>query len=145
MKDQSFNIDIGFDAPPDVVFECIKDIPAWWTTDFDGSTANLHDEFVIHHPGSHCSKQKLIENIPGKKIVWLVTEGRLDWLEKDKAEWTGTRMVFELAPQGDKTLLHFTHEGLVPEKECYIRCSEGWTMVIMKRLVEYVSAWTARE
>jgi hypothetical protein len=28
------------------------------------------------------------------------------------------------------TVLHFTHEGLVPEKECYPLCHEGWNTVI---------------
>jgi transposase InsO family protein len=139
MKNQSFSIDIEFDADPNTVFHCIKDILIWWTTDFEGSTANLNDEFVIHHPGAHYSKQRLVENIPGKKIVWLVTEGTLDWLEKDKSEWTNTKMVFELTPQGNKTLLHFTHEGLTPEKDCYSRCCEGWSTVIMRRLYNYVT------
>lgn len=139
MKNQSFSTSLELDAAPHVVFECIRDIPVWWTTDFEGSTAHLNDEFVICHPGSHYSKQKLVEIIPDKKIAWLVTESTLDWLEKDKSEWTNTKMVFELSPRGNKTCLHFTHEGLVPGMECYIRCSEGWTTVIMQRLLNYVT------
>jgi len=139
MKNQSFSTSIELKANPHVVFECIKDIPIWWTRDFEGSTANLNDEFVICHVGSHYSKQKLVEIIPDKKIVWQVIESTLDWLEKDKSEWTSTKMVFEITPHGNKTLLHFTHDGLVPEMECYIRCSEGWTTVIMQRLFNYIT------
>jgi hypothetical protein len=146
MKNQSFSLDIWFDAPASIVFQRIPDIPIWWTKDFEGSSSHLNDEFIICHPGSHYSKQLVVEVIPNRKIVWLVMEGRLDWLEKDKSEWTDTKMVFELSAIGDKTLLHFTHDGLFPEKECYARCSEGWTTVIMKRLFNYISfgqtTWT---
>jgi hypothetical protein len=138
MKSQSFSIDLQFDATPELVFQRIGDIPIWWTQDFEGGTSRLNDEFVICHPGSHYSKQKVVEIIPNKKIVWLVTEAVMDWLEKDKSEWRDTKMIFEFSPTGDKTLLHFTHEGLVPEMECYLRCSEGWTTVIMKRLYNYI-------
>jgi hypothetical protein len=62
-------------------------------------------------------------------VVWLVTDSDLSWL-KNREEWTNTKMVFELSAQSHSTLLCFTHEGLVPEKECYARCSEGWDMVI---------------
>jgi Activator of Hsp90 ATPase homolog 1-like protein len=72
-------------------------------------------------------------------VVWLVTDSELHWLEKDKQEWTNTKMVFDITAAGDKTLLHFTHEGLVPEKECYARCEQGWNMVIRERLFEFIT------
>jgi hypothetical protein len=80
----------------------------------------------------------LVEVIPNKKVVWLVTESTLNWLQ-DKQEWTNTRMIFDLTTNGDKTLLHFTHEGLVPEKECYARCVQGWDMVIKDWLFNYIT------
>ena len=49
-------------------------------------------------------------------------------------------MIFEITPNGDKTVLHFTHEGLVPEKECYAMCQQGWNMVIKDRLLNFISA-----
>jgi hypothetical protein len=39
-------------------------------------------------------------------------------------------MTFEITTEGDKTVLHFTHEGLVPEMESYALCSAGWNTVI---------------
>jgi hypothetical protein len=87
----------------------------------------------------HYSKQKVVEFIPNKKIVWLVTESKLDWLEKDKAEWTGTKMIFELTPKGDKTIIHFTHEGLMPEKECYDKVMQAWNMVIKEWLFNFIT------
>src|SRR5689334_18358930 len=93
-----------------------------------GATRLLNDEFTIKHGEVHYSKQKLIELISGRRVAWLITESRLAWLERNKQEWTNSRLVFEVTPKGHGAVLHFTHEGLVPEQECYARCSAGWNM-----------------
>jgi len=129
------------------VFKAITyDVAKWWGfNDFDGSSTNLNDEFVINHPGAHYSKQKLVEIIPDKKVVWLVTESELSWLKKDKTEWTNTKMIFEIEVKTEKTLLHFTHEGLIPEKECYERCTnEGWNIVIKDWLYNFITKGKAK-
>jgi hypothetical protein len=140
---KSFSTRIEVTASPEDVFDHINDVSKWWSKDFEGSSTKLNDEFVICHPGQHFSKQKLVEFIPAKKVVWLVTGSELNWLEKDRAEWTGTRMIFELTPEGYKTLLHFTHEGLVPGKECYDRCMLGWDMVIKDWLFGFITSGKA--
>jgi hypothetical protein len=48
-------------------------------------------------------------------------------------------MIFDITVKENKTLIHFTHEGLVPEKECYDRCQQGWNMVIKERLFNFIS------
>ena len=139
MKNKSYSATIEVDQPPEEVFSHICEVSKWWSKDFEGHSAKLHDEFIIMHPGAHYSKQKLFEVIPGRKIVWLVTESHLDWLGKNKDEWTNTKMVFEISSRGDKTVLNFTHEGLVPEKECYSRCAQGWDMVIKEWLFNFIT------
>ena len=123
MKNQSYNTSIEVPLPPKAVFAHINDVPKWWikevagaSTEFEGKSSNLNDEFILRHGDNHYSKHKLIEVIPNKKIVWLVTESTLHWLQKDKHEWKNTKMIFEIARKGDKTILHFTHQGLFPEK-----------------------------
>lgn len=139
MKDKSYTATIAVANSPKDIFNHILATSKWWGgEDYEGNSAKLHDEFIVRHGDVHYSRQKLIEVIPDKKIVWLVTESRLDWLEKDKDEWTNTKMVFEITTQGDKTMLHFTHEGLVPEQECYSRCSQGWDMVIKEKLYNFI-------
>ena len=141
MANKSFTAKIEVSKSPRDVFKAITDdVAKWWGgKDIKGSSTKLNDEFVIHHPGAHYSKQKLVEIIPDEKVAWLVTEGELSWLEKDKHEWTNTKMIFEITTKGDKTILHFTHEGLVPEKECYLLCHEGWNTVIEDYLYNFIS------
>jgi hypothetical protein len=117
-------------SPEEIFGRITGDVPKWWGgKDFSGKSVDLDDEFIINHPGAHYSKQKLVEVIPGKKVVWFVVESKLSWL-KDEEEWTNTRMIFEIITKDRSCILHFTHEGLTPERESYAKCSEGWNMVI---------------
>jgi uncharacterized protein YndB with AHSA1/START domain len=141
MGNKDFKATIELEKSSRDVFKAITDdVAKWWGgKDFKGESTKLNDEFVIQHPGAHYSKQKLVEIIPDKKVVWFVTESELSWLENDKHEWTNTKMIFEIAVEGDKTILRFTHEGLVPEKECYERCAlEGWDIVIKDWLFNFI-------
>ena len=141
-KAANYTVEIEVAKSSRDVFNAITDhVVKWWGgRDLKGSSTKLNDEFVIHHPGAHYSKQKVVEFIPDKKVVWLVTESEMSWLEKDKHEWTNTKMIFEIAAKGDKTRLRFTHEGLTPEKECYQRCTnEGWNMVIKDWLFHFIT------
>ena len=137
---ESFSITVEVSTSPQEVFNCIKDVDKWWSKDYEGSCSQLNDEFVIHHPDRHYSKQKLIELIPNKRMVWLVTESKLNWIKKDQKEWTNTKMFFELSEDAGKSFLRFIHEGLVPEKECYETCSKGWGLVIKDWLFNYITS-----
>ena len=138
---ENYTATIEVTKSPLEVFNRITDVSKWWGgKDFEGESAILNDEFIIHHPGAHYSKQKLVEVIPGKKIVWLVTESTLNWLENDKYEWENTKMIFEIVANGDKTILHFTHDGLVPEMESHTKCEQGWNMVIKDWLFNFITS-----
>ena len=140
MENKSFTATIEVAQSPREVFKCItNDLVKWWGgKDLTGNTTKLNDEFVIDHPGTHYSKQKLIEVVPDKKVVMLITESKLSWL-KNQTEWTNTKLIFDIVTNGDKTILHFTHEGLTPDKECYVTCSEkGWSLVIKEWLYNYI-------
>jgi len=140
MEGKGFTATIELEkSSQDVFMPLLNDIPKWWTKDFEGQSTKLNDEFIIEHPGAHYSKQRLIEVVPNKKLVWLVTESHLNWLEKNKSEWTNTKMVFEVVTKGGKTVLKFTHEGLVPKLACYARCSQGWDMVIKEWLYNFIT------
>lgn len=139
MENKNYTATIEVTKSTKKVFNAIKNVAKWWSKDFEGNSTKLNDEFIINHPNQHYSKQKLFEIISGKKIVWMVTESKLNWIKSNKEEWTKTKMIFDISAKGDKTILQFTHEGLVPEKECYEMCSKGWDMVIKDRLFNYIT------
>jgi hypothetical protein len=114
MKNPSYSATIEVSSSPRDVFAHVNDVSNWWATpvfkgEFEGQSTKLSDEFIVRFGGMHYSKQRLIEFIPDKKVVWIVTDSLLNWIEKDKTEWTGTKMIFELTPKGDQTVLKFTH------------------------------------
>ena len=144
---ESFTASIEVAKFQSEVFRIITaDVSKWWGgKDLSGCSTKLNDEFVVHHTGAHYSKQKLVEVIADKKVVWFVTESVLHWLQNDRQEWTNTKMIFEMSTIKDKTILSFTHQGLVPVKECYEKCAQGWTMVIKDWLFHYITEGKVNE
>ena len=123
-KDYTLNFTV--DASPLEAYNAINNIAKWWTDNLQGSSKKPGDEFTVSFFDEiHVSTQKVVEMIPGKKIVWHVTDSRLNFIS-DKNEWTGTRIIFDIAPKGNKTEIRFTHEGLAPGIECYKDCSNAW-------------------
>ena len=139
MNKQDYTASITVDATPQEAFRNINSVTKWWTEDLKGSSQKLNDEFTVRFGDVHMSKQKLVEVIPDKKVVWLVTDSKLNFIE-DESEWTGTKISFELSNNDGKTQVHFTHLGLVPKAECYIDCVRGWDQYIKGSLFKLLTA-----
>jgi len=144
---QSYKTSIEVASTPKKVFNAINEVSKWWireaggtSTGFEGKSSNLNDEFILRHSDKHYSKHKLIAFIPNKKVGWLVTSSKLTWIKENKEEWTGTKMIFEIVPKGEKTSLIFTHEGLVPPIECYEHCVHFWDRVIKEWLFNFINS-----
>lgn len=138
MKEQDFHTSITVNATAHEAFKSINSISRWWTEDLEGSSQKLNDEFTVHFGDIHVSKQKLVEVIPDKKIVWLVTDSKLNFI-KDKHEWTGTKISFEISEKDNKTQISFTHLGLVPGYECFDACSDAWTDYLKNSLMNLIT------
>jgi hypothetical protein len=125
LKAQNYNTSFTVDETPEKVFAAINNVRGWWSGNIEGNTAKLGDEWTYRYEDVHYSKQKITESIPGKKVVWLVLDSSLNFIE-DKTEWNGTKITFDIAKKGDKTEVQFAHLGLTPEVECYDACSSAW-------------------
>src|SRR5260370_4802622 len=129
MKAKSFTTSFAVDQSPQEVFDAINNVRGWWSGEIEGSTDELGAEFSYRYKGLHRSTQKITELVPGKKVVWHVTDARLNFV-KDRTEWNGTEIVFEIARKGDKTELRFTHVGLVQAFHSYGNCWAAWGFCI---------------
>jgi len=125
MKDHNYSASFTVDKSPEEAFQAIKNIRGWWSEEIEGPTDKVGDVFDYRYKDVHRCTLKLTEAIPGKRLAWLVTDNYFSFTE-DKAEWKSTKLVFDIVRKGDKTEVHFTHLGLVPEYECFDVCSDAW-------------------
>lgn len=137
-QNQHFTVSFLVDKTPEEVFGAVTNIGGWWTENYMGGTRKLNEEFEVQFWDVHYSKQKLVEVIPNKKVVWLVTDSKLTFIEKED-EWTNTRIVFEISRVADQTKVQFTHEGLTPDIECYTDCSSAWKGYLIGSLRDYIT------
>jgi Activator of Hsp90 ATPase homolog 1-like protein len=132
-KDQNLSASFTVDQSPAEAYAAINNVRGWWSEQIDGRTDKLGGEFTYRYKDIHYSRQMVTELIPGTKVVWLVLDSSLGFIE-DKTEWNGTEITFEIAKKGDKTEVRFTHVGLGPENECFDGCSSAWGSYIKESL-----------
>jgi hypothetical protein len=144
MKNKDFTTTLLVDQSPKQVFDAVNSPQHWWAGEIDGAATNLNDEFTYRYKDLHMSKQKVIEFIPEEKVVWLVTDSIINYVE-DKQEWNGTKIVFEISKEGDKTKLRFTHVGLHTEVECFGSCSTSWSRLMQISLFSLITTGKAEK
>jgi len=135
---KSLTLSITVDATPQQVFDAVNDVRGWWSGEIDGPTDVLGGAFTYRYEDVHRTTQKVTELVPGKKVVWHVTKSFIGFV-KDKEEWDGTDIVFEIEARGDRTELRFTHVGLVPTIECYDGCSGAWGYYVTESLRDLIT------
>ena len=138
MAAKDFTTTILVDNTQEEVFNAINNVRGWWSEEIEGSTDKLNSEFDYHYEDVHRCKIKVIELVPNKKIVWSVLDNYFKFT-KDKSEWKGTKIIFEIAKKDNKTEMRFTHQGLVPAYECYEICRDAWTGYIQKSLRNFIT------
>src|SRR5260370_1715419 len=115
MKNQNFTTTISVDRSPEDVFAAINNVRGWWSGEIEGDTDKLGAEFTYRYKDVHRTRQKVTEFIPDKRVVWHVLDSDLNFV-KDKSEWSGTDIVFDISESAGKTEVRFTHVGLVSPK-----------------------------
>lgn len=138
MDKQNFTAAILVNQDKATAFNAIKNFRAWWSEQIEGNTDKLNDVFFYHYKDIHLCKLKLVEIVPYNKLVYLVVDNQFNFI-KDKTEWVGTKLIFEITTEGNKTKVQFTHEGLVPEYECYNVCNDAWTGYIKNSLYKLIT------
>lgn len=137
MKD--FSTSTTINGSPADVFAAVLDTRGWWNTTIAGATTRVGDEFGFEVSGLHRTRIRLTDVSPNHRIEWLVVENEFGFTT-DQSEWVGDRIVFELQPTGDSTIVTLTQHGLNAEQECYDVCSNAWDFFVrdsLRRFAEH--------
>jgi quinol monooxygenase YgiN len=127
--EQDYTTSFVVEQTPEEVFAALTNPRAWWSEDIDGTTDKFGALFYYHFKDIHRGTFKVTELVPGKKVTWHVVQNYFNFV-KDMTEWTGTDLVFEIAPTDRGTEIRFTHVGLKPSEECYDVCHDSWGFYI---------------
>lgn len=133
MEGKDFKTIIWVEQDAATAFKAIQNFRGWWSLSIEGHTDRLNEVFLYHYKDVHICKIKLVEAVADKRLVYQVLDNHFNFT-KDKTEWIDTRIVFDISKEGNKTKIEFTHEGLVPEYECYDVCHDAWTSYIQGSL-----------
>lgn len=118
-------------------FDKIALVRQWWALTFEGSARRRGDTFSVRF-GETFVEFRIADAVPDTRIVWEVVNSNLHSL-RNKTEWTGTRVEWELSSGDDVTTVRMTHRGLVPAVECYNDCEKGWNFYVGKSLVRFLT------
>lgn len=116
---------IGIAASPAEVFNSLTTLDglsAWWTGDTTGKT-DIGGVIHFQFGDRGYFDMKVLELEPAKRVVWEVVDG--------PSEWIGSKVVWDLKPEGDGTTILFKHQGWREPVEFMHHCSTKWATFLM--------------
>lgn len=141
MKNEPFVIERVYNAPADRVWEAItvNEKMKKWYFDLEKFEPKVGFEFTFEggsEKQTYIHLCKVVEVVPGRKIAYT-------WRYKDYPG--NSRVTWEIFPEGDKTRLRLTHEGLdtfPQDNPDFAKTSfqAGWNDIVGKLLKEFVEA-----
>lgn len=116
------------DTIPAKVFSALtNEIMLWWTTLFEGRADRIDDKFTVRFGDNIFKTMQVMELAEDAKVVWLVKDSLIAVPElRNRKEWIGTTIIWEIIPGETHTQLRLTHIGLNADVECYALCKAGW-------------------
>ncbi|TDC67910.1 SRPBCC domain-containing protein [Actinomadura sp. GC306] len=101
----------------------------WWTADTRGEGDEVGGVLRFRF-GAGGFDMKVLELVPGKRVLWEVVDG--------PEEWLGTHVAWDLSEAEEYTVVLFRHEGWKEPVEFMHHCSTKWAVYLLslKSLIE---------
>lgn len=138
MQDIPIIVEEDFNAPVDKVWRAItdkKEMQHWY---FDVSDFKAEPGFEFHFNGG--SEEKTFVHLC--KIIEVIPECKLSYSWEFEGFPGNSLLIFELFPEGNKTHLKLTHEGLetFPDQPEFAKENFriGWNQIICNGLKNYL-------
>jgi uncharacterized protein YndB with AHSA1/START domain len=133
---------IGIKAPLSKVYQAVataEGVAGWWTRDTtgSGSVGGKVNVRFRRRDGKEIGQMdfEVTKLEPNREVRWRFVAG--------PPEWVGTEATFELAQDGDMTVLLFGHRNWREAVEFTAHCSTKWAVFLLS-LRELVEAGTGR-
>jgi hypothetical protein len=110
---------ILIDASPAQILPLISSgsgFSQWWAADVSEDRSAGTVELGFFHRATTYKFEPLQRATPNE-VAWQCQTGK---------EWKGTRLLFQLAPSNESTLLRFTHTGWPSETDYFVSCNTTW-------------------
>ena len=128
---------IGIRAPAAKVYEAVattQGVAGWWTRDTTG-TAQVGGTVSVRFRRADGTQiggmdYEVTRLEPHREVQWRFLDG--------PPEWLGTEVTFDLAQDGDTTILNFGHRNWQEPVEFMAHCSTKWAVFLLslRELVE---------
>ena len=118
-----YSATIHVPLPPDRAARRIHDdLEFWWSTRVERHAKG----FTVWFGASHATFA-IAPGASNRAFQWICTDAHMI-IENvaDAAEWTGTDLLWSIAPAMDGSAITLTHRGLTPEIACFDVCCRGW-------------------
>src|SRR5215204_2988286 len=135
MKKPDYQHTLNVATGPQQVFEAVTQrIQEWCSTDYTGAALKVGDRFTVRF-GPTFKTMEITAIIPGRKVEWMCVDQYIETPPgiaplKNKTEWIGTRITWDIKGDTAPATLTQTHEGLTEEVECWAICEQGWNQTL---------------
>jgi len=144
MTGQNYQRTISVDASPEDAYRApTTGCEHWWTVG-DNNFGRVGDRIKFTFPPNvsyWTFEAKKLE--PNKTVELECVDAHhkiTDRPDASETEWLGSRALWQIEPQGDKTTIHFVHKGLTPNLDCYDVCEAGWNLFFVDSLKAYLDS-----
>jgi len=110
---------IQIDVAPQLVHPLVASaggFSRWWAADVTEEKASGNVELGFFNRAT----------VYGLHPVQIAAPQQAHWLCQTGNEWSGTRLLFDLAEQKGHTLLRFTHADWQAETDYFVACTTTW-------------------
>ncbi|WP_179954309.1 SRPBCC family protein [Denitrobaculum tricleocarpae] len=142
MTMENYSECISVSANPEAAYHALtQGIAQWWTKP-DHPIAKVGDRAKFTFPpGKSYWTFEAVTLIPGERVEMKCVEalhlheGQPREIEQ---EWLGTKVIWQIWREGDRTEIALEHIGLKPELLCYDICRQGWDFFFADSLKAYL-------
>ena len=111
----------------------IEGLSGWWTRTTSGAS-DVGSELDFRF-GDHVSTMRVATLATDQAVAWECVRSAPDWV--------GTTLEFNLAADGGKTVVSFSHGGWREAKAFFAHCSTKWAVFLLS-LKQYLESGTGR-